>query len=61
MKALAVNLRVLAANLFVALLLAETATRLFFPFSPGAERVALDGQPVADWHVPGSVYQQVAR
>ena len=44
----------------IALLLAEATSRLIQPISPGAQKVSLEGVPVSEWLLPGSVYRQVS-
>ena len=49
----------LSGGTLVALILAEGLTRLAYPISDGGQNVTLDGEPIAGWTVPGTVYHQI--
>ncbi|MCC6805776.1 MAG: SGNH/GDSL hydrolase family protein, partial [Anaerolineae bacterium] len=50
----------LTGSLVFSIGLAEIVTRAFFPVYGGLDNVTLDGAPVKEWFVPGSVYRQVS-
>lgn len=47
-------------SLLIAILLAELATRLFFPISDRRDNLLLDGRNIVSYVTPGTVYRQIS-
>ena len=55
-----IRLGLFVTSMAFALAMAEVVVRAFFPIYGGVDNVTVDGAPVKEWFVPGSVYRQLS-